>query len=257
MIAIIIQSLKTIFKFIDFEKKIDYFSILFFNLCILIVIFTIPFYEDYVLLSNFTNKSVLLFFVIITFGFLLVFFLVCVLLIKELMNFFIAFIEKGNRIYIKRSFNRKYYDDMIKLDSITDIENQFYGNVIDYFLGDLYKGIRYKYYNQEGYKYEEVAVIINKLFYKRLIFSRKHIKKKILLLIMTILTIVITILMHARLEINFVSSMIIVIIHDIYYFFSIGICSMIIKTIVKENTKAKLLILRCLKNNINKTSHKS
>ena len=57
MIAIIIQSLKTIFKFIDFEKKIDYFSILFFNLCILIVIFTIPFYEDYVLLSNFTNKS--------------------------------------------------------------------------------------------------------------------------------------------------------------------------------------------------------
>lgn len=134
MIAIIIQSLKTIFKFIDFEKKIDYFSILFFNLCILIVIFTIPFYEDYVLLSNFTNKSVLLFFVIITFGFLLVFFLVCVLLIKELMNFFIAFIDKGNRIYIKRSFNRKYYDDMIKLDSITDIENQFYGNVIDYFL---------------------------------------------------------------------------------------------------------------------------
>ena len=69
MIAIIIQSLKTIFKFIDFEKKIDYFSILFTNLCILIVIFTIPFYEDYVLLSNFTNKSVLLFFVIITFGF--------------------------------------------------------------------------------------------------------------------------------------------------------------------------------------------
>ena len=61
MIAIIIQSLKTIFKFIDFEKKIDYFSILFTNLCILIVIFTIPFYEDYVLLSNFTNKSVLLF----------------------------------------------------------------------------------------------------------------------------------------------------------------------------------------------------
>lgn len=61
------------------------------------------------------------------------FFLVCVLLIKELMNFFIAFIDKGNRIYIKRSFNRKYYDDMIKLDSITDIENQFYGNVIDYF----------------------------------------------------------------------------------------------------------------------------
>ena len=43
MIAIIIQSLKTIFKFIDFEKKIDYFSILFTNLCILIVIFTIPF----------------------------------------------------------------------------------------------------------------------------------------------------------------------------------------------------------------------
>lgn len=156
MIAIIIQSLKTIFKFIDFEKKIDYFSILFTNLCILIVIFTIPFYEDYVLLSNFTNKSVLLFFVIITFGFLLVFFLVCVLLIKELMNFFIAFIDKENRIYIKRSFNRKYYDDMIKLESITDIENQFYGNVIDYFLGDLYKGIRYKYYNQEGNKYEEV-----------------------------------------------------------------------------------------------------
>lgn len=74
---------------------------------------------------------------------------------------------------------------------------------------------------------------------------------------MTILTMVITILMHAGLEINFVSSMIIVVIHDIYYFFSIGICSMIIKTIVKENTKAKLLILRCLKNNINKTSHKS
>ena len=49
------------------------------------------------------------------------------------MNFFIAFIDKENRIYIKRSFNRKYYDDMIKLESITDIENQFYGNVIDYF----------------------------------------------------------------------------------------------------------------------------
>ena len=35
---------------------------------------------------------------------------------------------------------------------------------------------------------------------------------------MTILTMVITILMHAGLEINFVSSMIIVVIHDIYYF---------------------------------------
>ena len=132
MIAIIIQSLKTIFKFIDFEKKIDYFSILFTNLCILIVIFTIPFYEDYVLLSNFTNKSVLLF-CNNYFWIFISFFLVCVLLIKELMNFFIAFIDKENRIYIKRSFNRKYYDDMIKLESITDIENQFYGNVIDYF----------------------------------------------------------------------------------------------------------------------------
>ena len=132
MIAIIIQSLKTIFKFIDFEKKIDYFSILFTNLCILIVIFTIPFMKImyyYQILQikvycSFCNNY---------FWILLVFFLVCVLLIKELMNFFIAFIDKKNRIYIKRSFNRKYYDDMIKLESITDIENQFYGNVIDYF----------------------------------------------------------------------------------------------------------------------------
>lgn len=136
---------------------------------------------------------------------------------------------------------------MIKLDSMADIESQFYGNDIDYFLGKLYKGIHYKYYNQEGDKCEEVAIIINKLFYKRLLFSSKHVKKTILLLLMTILTVIITISMHSMLDVNYLSSMLIVIIHDIDYFLSIGICSMIVKTIVIENKKAKLLVLRCLK----------
>lgn len=139
----------------------------------------------------------------------------------------------------------------MKLDSEEDIKSQLYESDISYPLRRLYKGIHYRYYNQDGEKFEEIACMFNKLFYKRLICSKEHVKKKILWLLMTLLTATVTII-HILIEhfTNFkffYMSIIILTIHNIYYFLSIGICSMIVGTIYKENLKSKLLILRYLK----------
>lgn len=69
-------------------------------------------------------------------------------------------------------------------------------------------------------------------------------------LITTIVTIIIFLIEHfTNLKLLYMS-IIILIIHDIYYFLSVGICSLIIGTIYKENLKSKLLILRYLKKKI-------
>ena len=251
MISIIFNSIKILFRFMDFEKKSDYYFMLFINIIIVVSVFSIPSYLDYLLLINLPNELLLVFISIITSALLLFFFLMTFVLIKEMMNFFIAFIDKKNRMFIKRNFNRKYYENTMKLDSEEDIKSQLYESDISYPLRRLYKGIHYRYYNQDGEKFEEIACMFNKLFYKRLICSKEHVKKKILWLLMTLLTTTVTII-HILIEhfTNFkffYMSIIILTIHNIYYFLSIGICSMIVGTIYKENLKSKLLILRYLK----------
>ncbi len=254
MVSIIFNSFKILFRFMDFEKKIDYYVMLFINIVIVGSAFSIPVYLDYLLLINLPKGLLLVFISIITSALLLFFFLMPFLLIKEMMNFFIAFIDKKNRMFIKRNFNRKYYENTMKLDSEEDIKSQLYESDISYPLRRLYKGIHYKYYNQDGEKFEEIACMFNKFFYKRLFCSKKHVKKKILWLLMTLITTIVTIIIFliehfTNLKLLYMS-IIILIIHDIYYFLSVGICSLIIGTIYKENLKSKLLILRYLKKKI-------
>lgn len=227
---------------------------LFLNIVIVGSAFSIPVYIDYLLLINLHKGLLWVFISIITSALLLFFFLMPLLLVKEMMNFFIAFIDKRNRMFIKRNFNRKYYENTMKLDSEEDIKRQLYESDISYPLRRLYKGIHYKYYNQDGDKFEEIACMFNKFFYKRLFCSKEHIKKKILWLLMTLLTTILTIIMFLIEHFTdfkfFYMSIIILIIHNIYYFLSVDICSMIIRTIYKENQKSKLLILRYLKKKI-------
>ena len=254
MLSIIIHSIKILFRFMDFEKKSDYYFILFINVVIVGSIFSIPVYLDYVLLIKLHNELLSVSISIITYGLLLFFFASAILLIKEMMNFFIAFIDKKNRLFIKKNFNRKYYENTMKLDSEDDIKRQLYENDISYPLRRLYKGIHYKYYNQDGEKLEEIALMFNKLFYKRLICSKEHVKKKILWLLMTLLTTIVTtiylLIKHFTNFQSFYMPIIILTIHNIYYFLSVGIFSMVIGTIYKENLKSKLLILRFLKKGI-------
>ncbi|WP_213667803.1 hypothetical protein [Staphylococcus capitis] len=254
MLSIIIHSIKILFRFMDFEKKSDYYFILFINVVIVGSIFSIPVYLDYVLLIKLHNELLSVSISIITYGLLLFFFASAILLIKEMMNFFIAFIDKKNRLFIKKNFNRKYYENTMKLDSEDDIKSQLYENDMSYPLRRLYKGIHYRYYSKNGEKFEEIACMFNKLFYKRLICSKEHVKKKILWLLMTLLTTIVTtiyLLIKYFTDFQFFYvSIIILIIHNIYYFLSVGIFSMVIGTIYKENLKVKLLILRFLKKKI-------
>ncbi|MCG9796190.1 hypothetical protein LHK59_13520, partial [Staphylococcus argenteus] len=143
MISIIFNSIKILFRFMDFEKKSDYYFMLFINIIIVVSVFSIPSYLDYLLLINLPNELLLVFISIITSALLLFFFLMPFVLIKEMMNFFIAFIDKKNRMFIKRNFNRKYYENTMKLDSEEDIKSQLYESDISYPLRRLYKGIHY------------------------------------------------------------------------------------------------------------------
>lgn len=94
MVSIIFNSFKILFRFMDFEKKSDYYFMLFINIVIVGSAFSIPVYLDYLLLINLPKGLLLVFISIITSALLLFFFLMPFLLIKEMMNFFIAFIDK-------------------------------------------------------------------------------------------------------------------------------------------------------------------
>lgn len=52
MVSIIINSIKILFRFMDFEKKSDYYVMLFLNIVIVGSAFSIPVYIDYLLLIN-------------------------------------------------------------------------------------------------------------------------------------------------------------------------------------------------------------
>lgn len=94
MVSIIFNSFKILFRFMDFEKKSDYYVMLFINMIIVGSAFSIPVYLDYLLLINLPKGLLLVFISIITSALLLFFFLMPFVLIKEMMNFFIAFIDK-------------------------------------------------------------------------------------------------------------------------------------------------------------------
>lgn len=101
MVSIIFNSFKILFRFMDFEKKSDYYFMLFINIVIVGSAFSIPVYLDYLLLINLPKGLLLVFISIITSALLLFFFLMPLLLVKEMMNFFIAFIDKRNRVLLQ------------------------------------------------------------------------------------------------------------------------------------------------------------
>lgn len=171
----------------------------------------------------------------------------CILLIKKLLNFFIIFIDKDKRYFIKRSFNRNYYEEMIRLDTVRDIEKQINSQDVDYPVRRLYKSLHYRYYNHNGEKFEEIACIFNKWFYNRFIFSKEHKKKKIVWLILGVFTILVPLLCPIIFNVTFLNdsnaAMLNLILCNIYYFLSFGIFAMIIDSTDKENHRVKILLL--------------
>lgn len=247
MVAIVVHAFKTLLKFVDFEKKVDYYFILLMNIFIVGICFMIPVFIDYLLLLKIKDEFLSIILSITTYALLFVYYLMCILLIKKSLNFFIVFIDKDKRYFIKRSFNRNYYEEMIRLDTVRDIEKQINSQDVDYPLRRLYKSLHYRYYNHHGEKFEEIASIFNKFFYKRFIFSKEHKKKKIAWLILSVFTIVLTLLYSIISNITFLNdssaAMLNLIIYNIYYFLSFGILSMIIDSIDKKNNRAKILLL--------------
>lgn len=247
MVAIVVHACKTLLKFLDFEKKFDYYFILLLNFIVVGICFVFQAFIDYSLLLKIEDEFFSLLLSITTYALLFVYYLMCILLIKKLLNFFIIFIDKDKRYFIKRSFNRNYYEEMIRLDTARDIEKQINSQDVDYPLRRLYKSLHYRYYNQNGEKFEEIACIFNKLLYKRFIFSKEHKKKKIVWLTMSICTILVTLLCPVIFNVIFLNdsnaAMLNLIICNIYYFLSFGIFSMIIDSTDKENHRVKILLL--------------
>ena len=56
MVAIVVHAFKTLLKFVDFEKKVDYYFILLMNILIVGICFMIPVFIDYLLLLKIKDE---------------------------------------------------------------------------------------------------------------------------------------------------------------------------------------------------------
>ncbi len=56
MVAIVVHAFKTLLKFVDFEKKVDYYFILLMNVLIVGICFMLPVFIDYLLLLKIKDE---------------------------------------------------------------------------------------------------------------------------------------------------------------------------------------------------------
>ncbi|MCH8646702.1 hypothetical protein SHJJP8921_000955 [Staphylococcus lugdunensis] len=245
MLAILKSTVKFMLKFLDFEKKWDYYFMFFLNSIVIIGIFGFPLAIEIKILLNLKNDFLEIMLIAIVCALILSNIMVWIVLIQTCLNFFIIYRDLQGRWFIKRGLNRKFYENRLRLDTVEDINKELASKNVDYPLRALYKCIHYRYYDFEGNMYEEIACIFSKLHMIRMhLFSHPHKKKKLGLLILTFMMIITVCISYITGGSPIFLNRIIPYAQCVYCLISIGILAFINDDLITENNRAKILVIR-------------
>lgn len=153
-------------KYFD-GKKWDYYSyigmlvVILISLTVVLISYyyylTLPIYNNLFAIAMFLfNCIALVFFALGTF-----------LVIKRLENNFTIYIDNNKKVFVKKSLNKNFYNDMLLLENDIDLKNEL-KNDVHIIFKKLYKGEKFTYYSKEGNSFTEVNFTYYKNSFKRL-----------------------------------------------------------------------------------------
>lgn len=238
----------TSFKFIRryFDgKKLDYFSLMFFNFVFILIFAGCLFYVDAILWNEINQHSVLIdIFLMID---LIVLFLLVAIYSATYgisLNHFILYVDNNNSVFERKNLVSPFNKDLLKIQSEDDLVEKHAKKQRVYQYIYNYQIENYQYIDSKSEKYEEFVCQQRKINYQRLF--RYTPKIKLYFWILVVIFFITSAASLFFLQISFLLIMVIII-HILTYILSIGFMSKISITLHRENDKDKVKLMRYVK----------
>lgn len=238
----------TSFKFIRryFDgKKLDYFSLMFFNFVFILIFAGCLFYVDAILWNEVNQHSVLI--DILLMIDLIVLFLLVVIYSATYgisLNHFILYVDNNNSVFERKKLVSPFNKDLLKIQSEDDLVEKHAKKQRVYQYIYNYQIENYQYIDSKSEKYEEFVCQQRKINYQRLF--RYTPKIKLYFWILVVIFFITSAASLFFLQISFLLIMVIII-HILTYILSIGFMSKISITLHRENDKDKVKLMRYVK----------
>lgn len=218
----------TSFKFIRryFDgKKLDYFSLMFFNFVFILIFAGCLFYVDAILWNEVNQHSVLI--DILLMIDLIVLFLLVVIYSATYgisLNHFILYVDNNNSVFERKKLVSPFNKDLLKIQSEDDLVEKHAKKQRVYQYIYNYQIENYQYIDSKSEKYEEFVCQQRKINYQRLF--RYTPKIKLYFWILVVIFFITSAASLFFLQISFLLIMVIII-HILTYILSIGFMSKI------------------------------
>lgn len=238
----------TSFKFIRryFDgKKLDYFSLMFFNFVFILIFAGCLFYVDAILWNEVNQHSVLI--DILLMIDLIVLFLLVVIYSATYgisLNHFILYVDNNNSVFERKNLVSPFNKDLLKIQSEDDLVEKHAKKQRVYQYIYNYQIENHQYIDSKSEKYEEFVCQQRKINYQRLF--RYTPKIKLYFWILVVIFFITSAASLFFLQISFLLIMVIII-HILTYILSIGFMSKISITLHRENDKDKVKLMRYVK----------
>lgn len=227
------------------EKKLDYFSLMFFNFVFILIFAGCLFYVDAILWNEVNQHSVLI--DILLMIDLIVLFLLVVIYSATygiLLNHFILYVDNNNSVFERKKLVSPFNKDLLKIQSEDDLVEKHAKKQRVYQYIYNYQIENYQYIDSKSEKYEEFVCQQRKINYQRLF--RYTPKIKLYFWILVVIFFITSAASLFFLQISFLLIMVIII-HILTYILSIGFMSKISITLHRENDKDKVKLMRYVK----------
>lgn len=238
----------TSFKFIRryFDgKKLDYFSLMFFNFVFILIFAGCLFYVDAILWNEVNQHSVLID-ILLMIDLIVLFLLVAIYSATYgiSLNHFILYVDNNNSVFERKNLVSPFNKDLLKIQSEDDLVEKHAKKQRVYQYIDNYQIENYQYIDSKSEKYEEFVCQQRKINYQRLF--RYTPKIKLYFWILVVIFFITSAASLFFLQISFLLIMVIII-HILTYILSIGFMSKISITLHRENDKDKVKLMRYVK----------
>lgn len=238
----------TSFKFIRryFDgKKLDYFSLMFFNFVFILIFAGCLFYVD-AILWNEVNQHSLLIDILLMIDLIVLFLLVVIYSATYgiSLNHFILYVDNNNSVFERKNLVSPFNKDLLKIQSEDDLVEKHAKKQRVYQYIYNYQIENYQYIDSKSEKYEEFVCQQRKINYQRLF--RYTPKIKLYFWILVVIFFITSAASLFFLQISFLLIMVIII-HILTYILSIGFMSKISITLHRENDKDKVKLMRYVK----------
>ncbi|MEB7778868.1 hypothetical protein [Staphylococcus equorum] len=238
----------TSFKFIRryFDgKKLDYFSLMFFNFVFILIFAGCLFYVDAILWNEVNQHSVLID-ILLMIDLIVLFLLVAIYSATYgiSLNHFILYVDNNNSVFERKNLVSPFNKDLLKIQSEDDLVEKHAKKQRVYQYIYNYQIENYQYIDSKSEKYEEFVCQQRKINYQRLF--RYTPKIKLYFWILVVIFFITSAASLFFLQISFLLIMVIII-HILTYILSIGFMSKISITLHRENDKDKVKLMRYVK----------